>query len=109
MQSYLRWLQDSDCKPVCEICNENLSNGDCVRLTCYHVYHWACLDNYARNLPPTTAPSGYLCPTCESQIFPRNNLVSPVADVLKEKLATVNWARAGLGMPLVRKVQNINK
>lgn len=27
--------------------------------------------------------------------------MSPVADVLREKLATVNWARAGLGLPLV--------
>lgn len=72
-----------------------------MRLTCYHVFHWACLDTYARNLPPTTAPAGYICQTCQTGIFPKPHLVSPVADVLREKLASVNWARAGLGLPLL--------
>ena len=66
------------------------------------VYHWACMDQYARQLPATTAPAGYTCPSCKVGLFPANNLVSPVADVLCEKLAGVNWARAGLGLPLVR-------
>lgn len=65
------------------------------------MYHWACLDKYARELPATTAPAGYTCPTCKERIFPDSKLVSPVADVLREKLAGVNWARAGLGLPLV--------
>ncbi|XP_015120677.1 zinc finger protein-like 1 [Diachasma alloeum] len=101
VQSYLQWLQDSDCNPICTLCNEALKSADCVRLTCYHVFHWSCLDAYARNLPATTAPAGYTCPTCQSGIFPEANLVSPVADVLKQKLASVNWARAGLGLPLL--------
>jgi hypothetical protein len=42
-----------------------------------------------------------MCPSCKVGLFPANNLVSPVADVLREKLAGVNWARAGLGLPLV--------
>jgi hypothetical protein len=65
------------------------------------VYHWACLDQFAHQLPATTAPAGYMCPSCKVGLFPANNLVSPVADVLREKLAGVNWARAGLGLPLV--------
>ncbi|KAK0086795.1 hypothetical protein PV325_002515 [Microctonus aethiopoides] len=101
VQSYLQWLQDSDCNPICTLCSEILKDRDCVRLTCYHVFHWPCLDTYARNLPSTTAPAGYTCPTCHCGIFPEPNLVSPVADVLKEKLASVNWARAGLGLPLL--------
>ncbi|XP_012272340.1 zinc finger protein-like 1 homolog [Orussus abietinus] len=101
VQSYLQWLQDSDYSPICVLCSGNLSDGDCVRLTCYHVYHWVCIDNYARNLPATTAPAGYVCPSCQTCIFPQSNLVSPVADVLREKLAGVNWARAGLGLPLL--------
>mgnify|MGYP001791863795 FL=1 len=36
-------------------------------------------------------------------IFPAANVVSPVADRLKDLLARVNWARAGLGLPLVSK------
>nr|CAD7194796.1 unnamed protein product [Timema douglasi] len=102
VQSYLQWLQDSDYNPICELCTKELATEDCVRLICYHVYHWACLDQYARQLPATTAPAGYTCPSCKVGIFPAVNLVSAVADVLREKLAGVNWARAGLGLPLVR-------
>lgn len=101
VQSYLLWLHDNDYNPVCTLCSGQLSDGDCVRLTCYHMYHWACLDQYARSLPATTAPAGYICPVCRICIFPQAKLVSPVADVLREKLAAVNWARAGLGLPLV--------
>lgn len=65
------------------------------------MFHWACLDKVARSLPATTAPAGYTCPKCNTCLFPPSNLISPVADVLKEKLAGVNWARIGLGLPLV--------
>ncbi|XP_034940010.1 zinc finger protein-like 1 homolog [Chelonus insularis] len=101
VQSYIQWLKDSDYDSNCTLCSGVLENEDCVRLTCYHVFHWSCLDRYARSLPPTTAPAGYICPTCQACIFPRSNLVSPVADVLKEKLVSVNWARAGLDLPLL--------
>ncbi|XP_067000044.2 zinc finger protein-like 1 homolog [Anabrus simplex] len=101
VQSYLQWLQDSDYNPICELCFQELAGEDCVRLICYHVFHWTCLNQYARDLPPTTAPAGYLCPSCKVGIFPAPNLVSPVADVLREKLAGVNWARAGIGLPLL--------
>lgn len=101
VQSYLQWLQDSDYNPICELCTKELADEDCIRLICYHVYHWACLDEYARQLPPTTAPAGYMCPSCRVGLFPAPNLVSPVADVLRQQLAGVNWARAGLGLPLL--------
>jgi hypothetical protein len=101
VQSYLQWLQDSDYNSICELCNKDLNVEDSIRLTCYHVFHWSCLDHFSRQLPPTTAPRGYTCPSCKSPLFPPSNLISPVADVLKEKLAGVNWARAGLGLPLV--------
>lgn len=65
------------------------------------VFHWWCLDSWARSLPSDTAPAGYTCPCCRMPLFPAPNLVSPVADVLKEKLAGVNWARTGLGLPLL--------
>jgi len=73
----------------------------CTVILLTDVYHWACLDQFAHQLPPTTAPAGYTCPSCKVGLFPAHNLVSPVADVLREKLAGVNWARAGLGLPLV--------
>ncbi|CAG9863685.1 unnamed protein product [Phyllotreta striolata] len=107
VQSYLQWLQDSDYNSICELCSKDLNNEDCIRLTCYHVFHWSCLDHYSRQLPPTTAPRGYTCPSCKSPLFPPSNLISPVADVLKEKLAGVNWARAGLGMPLLSEEREV--
>jgi hypothetical protein len=65
------------------------------------VFHWVCLDKYARSQAPSTAPAGYVCPSCSDCIFPPDNLVSPVADALRETMAEVNWARAGLGMKLL--------
>lgn len=101
VQSYLQWLQDSDYNPNCSLCDTPLAPQDTVRLICYDVFHWACLDNLASRLPLHTAPAGYQCPTCQGPIFPPSNLASPIADVLREQLSSVNWARAGLGLPLI--------
>uniref|UniRef100_A0A3B5LSS2 Zinc finger protein-like 1 n=1 Tax=Xiphophorus couchianus TaxID=32473 RepID=A0A3B5LSS2_9TELE len=97
VQSYLQWLQDSDYNPNCALCNNLLTTHDTVRLICYDVFHWACLNNLASRLPLHTAPAGYQCPSCQGPVFPPSNLASPVADVLREQLSSVNWARAGLG------------
>ncbi|KAL4717908.1 hypothetical protein ACJJTC_001326 [Scirpophaga incertulas] len=107
IQSYLQWLQDSDYNPICEICTKSLGEEECIRLTCYHVFHWSCAEGRYRALPRTTAPAGYQCPSCATPVFPPSNLVSPVADVLREKLAGVNWARAGLGLPLLSEDQDL--
>ncbi|XP_014205981.1 zinc finger protein-like 1 homolog isoform X2 [Copidosoma floridanum] len=72
-----------------------------LKLTCYHVYHWACLDDHCRSLPESQSSSNYVCPACTTRIIPQPNLVSPVADVLREKLAGVNWARSAQGLPLL--------
>jgi len=52
-------------------------------------------------MPSDTAPAGYTCQTCHECIFPKENLVSPVADALRKLLSDVNWARPGLGLPLL--------
>ncbi|XP_068600918.1 zinc finger protein-like 1 [Brachionichthys hirsutus] len=101
VQSYLQWLQDSDYNPNCTLCNTPLTAQDTVRLVCYDVFHWSCLNDSASRLPLHTAPAGYQCPVCQGPVFPPANLASPIADVLKEQLASVNWARAGLGLPLI--------
>ncbi|XP_013787335.1 zinc finger protein-like 1 [Limulus polyphemus] len=101
VQSYLQWLQDSDYDPLCQLCKVPLGKDTCVRLLCYHVFHWQCLDKFASQLAPNTAPAGFTCPTCGSGIFPASNLVSPVADSLRKLLVTVTWAREGLGTPLI--------
>ncbi|XP_058016609.1 zinc finger protein-like 1 [Ahaetulla prasina] len=101
VQSYLQWLQDSDYNPNCRLCNALLSNKETVRLVCYDLFHWSCLNEMAHQLPQNTAPAGYQCPSCQGPVFPPTNLVSPVASALREKLSTVNWARAGLRLPLI--------
>ncbi|XP_063957596.1 zinc finger protein-like 1 homolog [Lytechinus pictus] len=101
VKSYLQWLQDSDYSTKCSLCDNELADGDVVRLLCYDVFHWECLDAYARNFPSNTAPAGYTCPTCNVSIFPSPNMISPVAETLRKYLATVNWARAGLGLSLI--------
>ncbi|KAG8146646.1 hypothetical protein E2320_013769 [Naja naja] len=100
VQSYLQWLQDSDYNPNCRLCNALLSNKETVRLVCYDLFHWSCLNEMANQLPQNTAPAGYQCPSCQGPVFPPTNLVSPVASALRDKLCTVNWARAGLRLPL---------
>ncbi|KAJ8337992.1 hypothetical protein SKAU_G00369580 [Synaphobranchus kaupii] len=101
VQSYLQWLQDSDYNPNCQLCSTPLAAQDTVRLVCYDVFHWSCLNELATRLPLHTAPAGYQCPSCQGPVFPPSNLASPVADVLRENLSSVNWARAGLGLPLI--------
>ncbi|CAL8363022.1 unnamed protein product [Lota lota] len=101
VQSYLQWLQDSDYNPNCRLCNHPLNAQDTARLVCYDVFHWACLNEQASRLPLHTAPAGYQCPSCQGPVFPPPNLASPVADMLRDQLSSVNWARAGLGLPLI--------
>ncbi|XP_055948864.1 zinc finger protein-like 1 homolog [Argiope bruennichi] len=101
VQSYIQWLQDSDYNPNCHICKTELAEGDCIRLTCYHVFHWDCLNKYALSMSPQTPQEGYTCPVCNGCIFPPSNVVSPVAEALRNALLNVNWARVGLGYPAI--------
>lgn len=107
VQSYLQWLQDSDYNPNCALCNHPLTAQDTIRLVCYDVFHWSCLNELSSRLPVHTAPAGYQCPSCQGPLFPPPNLASPIADVLREQLSSVNWARAGLGLPLMEEPMGI--
>lgn len=107
VQSYVQWLQDSDYNPICILCKNLLKDELTVRLACYDVFHWACLDKYASGLPVNTAPAGYQCPKCKEGIFPPSNIVSPVVDALRSKLETVKWSRVALGHPILG--EKINK
>ncbi|XP_071521492.1 zinc finger protein-like 1 homolog [Panulirus ornatus] len=104
VQSYRQWLDGSDYNPVCRICDDQLATRECIRLVCYDLFHKDCLNDWASQLPPHTAPAGYKCPVCFKPVFPAENLVSPVADHLKENLAAFPWARTGLGLPLIDEV-----
>jgi hypothetical protein len=74
--------------------------------TAIDVFHWSCLDKYASSLPANTAPAGYQCPKCKECLFPPSNLVSPVVEMLKSKLETVEWARIGLTESLVSQISS---
>lgn len=101
VRPYLQWLEDSSYEPVCGLCQQYLNNEECVRLICYHIFHWNCLNNYANSLPSNTAPGGYSCPNCCKTIFPSTDANTPIANHLKKLLSTVQWSRAGLGLPLI--------
>nr|CAG4638641.1 EOG090X0ASS [Cyclestheria hislopi] len=101
IQSYLLWLKDSDYNAICTLCSADLQKEECVRLICYHVFHLKCLDEHCRQYPSNTAPAGFVCPSCSGPVFPPPNLVSPVADSLRQLLQSRPWAREGLGLPLL--------
>jgi hypothetical protein len=95
VRSYVSWLQDNDYNPNCSLCQQSLTETgeETIRLTCYDLFHWSCLDEYFRSLPSHTAPDGYTCPTCRTCVFPPTNLVSPVADHVRKKIANASWAK----------------
>jgi hypothetical protein len=94
VKTYLAWLQDSDFDASCKLCQEPVDNGrQVVRLTCHDLFHWECLDKYAKsNFPAHTAPAGYSCPTCKMAVVPIENNVSPVATLLRNRLKDSSWA-----------------
>lgn len=108
VQSYVQWLQDSDYNPICILCKNLLKDEPTVRLSCYDVFHWSCLDKYMEGLPANTAPAGYQCPKCKEGLFPSPNIVSPVVDILRKKLESVEWSRVGLGQSLLQINESLN-
>jgi hypothetical protein len=96
VDTYKNWITDSVYSTKCGLCEVELVKSET------DIVHWDCLDAWARSLPATTAPAGYTCPICKRMgLFPVLNQVSPIADALRSKMGEVNWARAGLGLPLL--------
>ncbi|KAF5394801.1 Zinc finger protein like 1 [Paragonimus heterotremus] len=95
VKSYLRWLKDSNFDPSCGICHERFDESDkkCVRLVCLDVFHRDCLNQLVLSAPPTTAPAGYVCPSCGHPIIPCSNQGGPVAEALRNVLSDVDWAK----------------
>ncbi|EFO19858.1 hypothetical protein LOAG_08634 [Loa loa] len=106
VQSYLSWLADSDYDTNCALCSTPLESKETVRLKCLHLFHWECLDAWARRLPGNTAPAGYKCQQCQEGIFPAPNQASPIIERLQATLQKANWARAGLGLSLLPELNN---
>eukprot|EP00049_Salpingoeca_infusionum_P005362 m.91361 g.91361 ORF g.91361 m.91361 type:complete len:121 (-) comp12944_c0_seq4:122-484(-) len=69
VRSYKEWLNDSDYATECTLCGDERNDGrPCIRLGCYDVFHWACLEKYINTQPPTTTPAGFICPCCRVSI-----------------------------------------
>jgi hypothetical protein len=99
IQTYVAWLTDSDYDPNCLLCSQSLhKTGAVIRLKCFHVFHWDCLNARMSQLPLNSA--SYKCPSCLDNIFPSPNQTSPVIEKLKSRLATVNWGRNGIGLDM---------
>lgn len=107
VKSYLNWLKDSDYDPNCQLCNKPLYVGNVVRLLCYDVFHEACVDRYFKKLPGNTAPAGYKCSSCDMEVFPLPNQAGKVVEQMRSCLSKYNWARVGLGMPLIEESEII--
>ncbi|KAI1284966.1 Zinc finger protein-like 1 [Halotydeus destructor] len=98
---YLQWLEDSSFSRNCTLCQQDLSQDDTIRLLCYHLFHWKCLDAMAKQLPSHTPPAGYQCPDCHKAIFPATTSNSPIAIQLKNAFSNVEWAKVGISLSMV--------
>ena len=39
VQSYLKWLEDSNYDPICVLCSKSIQEGEVVRLACYGEFY----------------------------------------------------------------------
>lgn len=101
IQTYLAWLTDSEFLPVCKICLQPHTFGQCIRFPCFHVFHIGCVNDKFKKFPKSTAPPGFKCPDCNEKVFPKLNSGGPVAEQVRNKLKEFSWARTGLGLPLL--------
>lgn len=88
VQPYLKWLEDSSFSPNCRFCQQNMDTEICIRLMCYHIFHWRCFNRFAEE-----NQGNILCPDCNTSIFPPENSNSPLALQLYNFLANAEWAK----------------
>uniref|UniRef100_A0A0N5BD52 Zinc finger protein-like 1 homolog n=1 Tax=Strongyloides papillosus TaxID=174720 RepID=A0A0N5BD52_STREA len=98
--TYLDWLSDSGYDSFCILCNQSFTERDTIRLKCLHLFHKDCLHAREANMANDTKVESRRCPKCNDKIFPAQNQTSPTVEVLKVWLATTNWGRQGLGLPI---------
>ncbi|XP_021823284.1 zinc finger protein-like 1 homolog isoform X1 [Prunus avium] len=90
VRTYSEWVIDGeyDWPPKCCLCQVALDEGtgsQTTRLGCLHVIHTSCLVSHIKSFPSHTAPAGYVCPTCNTSIWPPKN-VKDSASRLHSKL-----------------------
>ncbi|KAK9135363.1 hypothetical protein Syun_014693 [Stephania yunnanensis] len=103
VRTYADWVIDGDYEwpPKCCLCQAVLEDGadsKTTRLGCMHVIHSNCLVSHIQSFPPHTAPAGFMCPTCSTQIWPPKSIkdsASSFHSKLKEAIM-----QTGLGKSL---------
>lgn len=95
----MQWLENSSYLAACTLCQQNLSIDHCIRLLCYHVFHWNCLNNYGESITSANQGSGDIsvnCPSCNVPLAPPTDISSPLAEEIRKQLSTAQWCRANL-------------
>ncbi|KAK1268678.1 hypothetical protein QJS04_geneDACA006361 [Acorus gramineus] len=82
VRSYSEWVIDGsyDWPSTCCLCQVALGDQrdpPTTRLGCLHLIHTNCLVSHVQSYPPQTAPTGYVCPSCSSPIWPPKNIKDP--------------------------------
>eukprot|EP01090_Pellita_catalonica_P000858 TRINITY_DN10609_c0_g1_i1.p1 TRINITY_DN10609_c0_g1~~TRINITY_DN10609_c0_g1_i1.p1 ORF type:complete len:258 (-),score=37.09 TRINITY_DN10609_c0_g1_i1:29-802(-) len=90
--TYVEWLQDPDYDaPVCEVCKDEITEANVIRLTCLDMFHPECLDVHCSSFPPHTAKAGFTCPTCEVPVIPSSFGKSLLHKKLQKHLERASW------------------
>ncbi|EOA30958.1 hypothetical protein CARUB_v10014104mg [Capsella rubella] len=74
VRTYSEWVIDGEYdQPKCCQCQVTFDEGgghQVTRLGCLHAIHTNCLVSHIKSFPPHTAPAGYVCPSCNTPIWP---------------------------------------
>ncbi|OAF70659.1 Zinc finger protein-like 1 [Intoshia linei] len=89
VKSYTNWLDDPEYDATCRFCQQELIKDDerNIRLLCYDVFHWNCLEMYASK-PDVNLP---MCPTCGDLVIRHGKMGGPVADALESRFKSSSW------------------
>mmetsp|Transcript_68285 Transcript_68285/g.216040 ORF Transcript_68285/g.216040 Transcript_68285/m.216040 type:complete len:120 (+) Transcript_68285:478-837(+) len=71
VKTYSEWVIDGDYDwpQMCAGCSSPVEEKQqLVRLGCLHVMHAQCLDKHLNSYPATTAPAGFVCPSCSAAV-----------------------------------------
>ncbi|XP_047336943.1 zinc finger protein-like 1 homolog [Impatiens glandulifera] len=90
VRTYSEWVIDGeyDWPPKCCLCISVLEEGtdaQTTRLGCLHAMHTSCLVSHIKSFPQHTAPAGYVCPTCNTSIWPPK-MIKDSGSLLHNKL-----------------------
>lgn len=85
----------------------HVAGNTVVRLMCFHLLHFRCLDRLAFSIPRSTVATTLACPACQKLVMPNAEYHSPVTEALRDVLANCRWADMAISpVPSMRQVSN---